>query len=96
MNSNDVLRMYRKGYSVSYIIDYFYKEKLREGHNFVKVGTLLIIKNKKPRKIDVRNDVEKIILQEKLLRKTAYLTSGLPGHIWHLIFLKIIFKPYWQ
>lgn len=69
MTSKDVVEMYKKGYSIDYIVDTFYKFKTKDDIPNHKINDTFIVTKKSITKDKAKNDVENTILKFALSNK---------------------------
>lgn len=71
MNSSDVLEMYKKGYSIDYIINQYYKCKIKDDKSNYRIGNKFVIIDKSVKKENVRKEIEELILKNSPISNKA-------------------------
>lgn len=69
MTSKDVVDMYKKGYSIDFIVDTFYNYKTKNDMPNHKFKNTFIITNKSTTKNNVRKEVEDLLFKFALSNK---------------------------
>ena len=87
MENADIIRLYKQGYSIDYIVNQYYISKKNENKIINMKARKIILLESYIKKSDLRGQVYRIIYSE-ISKWPPYLTSGLPCNILQLFFWK--------